>query len=378
LFIDALIKIESWSFVLLTGILLGLLAIPFLLKFKKLTGYFLTSLIVIMVLNLGNYFLVSTEAYQWFPQLISVFQPLLFLIGPIYYFYIQSVFDPSFKISVKHWPHFILFFLACYYHSGMILMPSVDKVQLISSYKALPYVQPSMAMVCYILIHGAQGLFYFFLARKELRDASHRSAIFDNHEFTQWVSRTNKIFGAFWLAIITWAFYLLGADKYYQQADYIVMLIMSLIIALPAISLMYFQQSFKEYALALYNQKYQNSTLSREQAASILKQLLTLMEKEKPYLDNELKISKLAMDLSVSTNLLSQVINQELNKNFFEFVNEYRIAEAMSRLQKPEYAHLSILGIAMEVGFNNKSTFNRLFKKHTGLTPSQFLRSHSS
>jgi AraC-like DNA-binding protein len=74
-------------------------------------------------------------------------------------------------------------------------------------------------------------------------------------------------------------------------------------------------------------------------------------------------------------NHLSQVINAELNKSFFDFINEYRIAEAKRRLLDGRFEHYSILAIALEVGFNNKASFNRVFKKHTRMTPSDFVKS---
>jgi AraC-like DNA-binding protein len=69
---------------------------------------------------------------------------------------------------------------------------------------------------------------------------------------------------------------------------------------------------------------------------------------------------------------LSQTINEQLRQSFSEFLNSYRIEEAKRRLRDPAFKHLSILGIAEDVGFNSKSSFNAVFKKHTNLTPSEF------
>jgi AraC-like DNA-binding protein len=68
------------------------------------------------------------------------------------------------------------------------------------------------------------------------------------------------------------------------------------------------------------------------------------------------------------------VLNKELKKSFHEFVNEYRNQEAIKLMSDPDYDHFSLQGIAEEVGFNSKSSFNRSFKKHTGKTPSEFLK----
>jgi len=97
------------------------------------------------------------------------------------------------------------------------------------------------------------------------------------------------------------------------------------------------------------------------------------MASEKPYLKSDLRLAELADRLSVSTNLLSQLLNQQMETTFFDFINQYRVAEAQKRLTDPNYQHLTYLAIAYEVGFSNKASFNRIFKKHTGMTPSTFV-----
>lgn len=95
------------------------------------------------------------------------------------------------------------------------------------------------------------------------------------------------------------------------------------------------------------------------------------METRKPYLDSELNLIRLAEMLSVSTHHLSYVINTGFEKNFFQYVNEFRVEQA-KKLLKETNSKLSILGIAYESGFNSKTSFNTTFKKLTGQTPSEF------
>lgn len=118
--------------------------------------------------------------------------------------------------------------------------------------------------------------------------------------------------------------------------------------------------------------KYEKSSLSPETAERYLKRLLNLMETEKLYLDSELTISKLAERLSIPAPHLSQTINERLNQNFVDFINSYRVEEAKRRLVDPALKHYSVLAIAEEVGFNSKSSFNSVFKKHVQMTPSEF------
>jgi AraC-like DNA-binding protein len=118
--------------------------------------------------------------------------------------------------------------------------------------------------------------------------------------------------------------------------------------------------------------RYEKSTLTLERSDTYLQRLLDLMNKEKPYLDGDITLQKLAKALSISPHHLSQTINEQLNQNFFDFINTYRIEEAKRMLLDPAKKHYSILAVSEEVGFNSKSAFNTAFKKHVNMTPSEF------
>jgi AraC-like DNA-binding protein len=105
--------------------------------------------------------------------------------------------------------------------------------------------------------------------------------------------------------------------------------------------------------------------------------LLRLMAEAQPWLEPELTLAELAHRLRTNTSLLSHVINTGCGQNFNDFVNRYRVAEAERKLQDPRLAHYSLVGIALESGFNSKSTFNRVFKKLTGRTPGEVARPKS-
>ena len=105
--------------------------------------------------------------------------------------------------------------------------------------------------------------------------------------------------------------------------------------------------------------------------------LQQLMREEQPWLEPELTLAELAHRLRTNTSLLSHVINSGCGQNFNDFVNSYRVAEAERKLQDPRLGHYSLVGIALESGFNSKSTFNRVFKKLTGRTPSEVSRPKS-
>lgn len=100
-----------------------------------------------------------------------------------------------------------------------------------------------------------------------------------------------------------------------------------------------------------------------------------LMQSQKPYLDNELNLPKLAQHFERSNHELSFILNDGLRENFYEFVNRYRVEESKRLLLDSQYRHLNMLGIAFEAGFNSKTAFNTAFKKMTGKTPSEYRKS---
>src|SRR5690554_4620443 len=117
---------------------------------------------------------------------------------------------------------------------------------------------------------------------------------------------------------------------------------------------------------------------SDEELLSIKNRLEEIMQSQKPYLESDLNLIKLAQLLSVSTHQLSYVINTGFNKNFFQYINEYRVEKAKELLSDNTNDNLSILGIAFESGFNSKTSFNTTFKKMTGQTPSEFKKFSST
>lgn len=104
--------------------------------------------------------------------------------------------------------------------------------------------------------------------------------------------------------------------------------------------------------------------------------LLEVLQGEKVFTNPELTLQDLADRLGISAGYLSQIIKEHESKNFFEFVNRYRIEEVKHKLISADYQHYNIMGIALESGFKSKSTFNTVFKKFTGQTPSAYKRAH--
>jgi AraC-like DNA-binding protein len=120
--------------------------------------------------------------------------------------------------------------------------------------------------------------------------------------------------------------------------------------------------------------KSSNSLLDQNELNKSKSTLLRLMETEKPYLDSQLTLKNLSRKLGVNTSVLSRTINKGFGKNFNDFINEYRIKEVKKVLRSDAASDETFLKIAFDNGFNSKATFNRAFKKFTGLSPKEFLR----
>lgn len=124
-------------------------------------------------------------------------------------------------------------------------------------------------------------------------------------------------------------------------------------------------------------EKYVKSGLKDHQAKIYLDRLISYMEKEKPFLDRDLSIQDLADKTGIPRHHITQVLNEVYGRNFFSFINEYRVKEVIHRFGDPRNNNFTILAIAFDAGFNSKTTFNSIFKIHTGMTPSDYRKKSS-
>jgi AraC-like DNA-binding protein len=120
---------------------------------------------------------------------------------------------------------------------------------------------------------------------------------------------------------------------------------------------------------------YKNSGLSDEMVNQLFEKLIQHTEENKPFLDENLSLTTLAQQLDLTSNQLSQVINQKTSSNFFNFINGYRVEAVKEKLKDPAFAHYSILAIGYDCGFQSKSSFNKIFKLMVGKTPLEFQKS---
>ena len=123
--------------------------------------------------------------------------------------------------------------------------------------------------------------------------------------------------------------------------------------------------------------KYEKSVLKDTEIEMYSQRLTEYIEKEKPYLNSDLNLNDLASSIEMSTHNLSQLLNKKFHQTFYDFINSYRVEEFKASIHRGDYKKFTILAIALESGFNSKSSFNRIFKKVTESTPLEYIKSNS-
>lgn len=158
-----------------------------------------------------------------------------------------------------------------------------------------------------------------------------------------------------------------------QQIPYFSAIMIAEAIAIFAIGYLYLYHS-GALLQATENSKprYHGSPLDPELSAQLMRKLETVMVKAEPFTNNDLRLSDLAELVDVSPYYLSQVINEQAARNFYDFVNAYRVKRAAEILAEEEKANIT--KVAFEAGFNNRTSFTNAFKRHIGMTPSQYRR----
>jgi AraC-like DNA-binding protein len=115
------------------------------------------------------------------------------------------------------------------------------------------------------------------------------------------------------------------------------------------------------------------SKLSNKKNEEIVKIIEKALQKDKVFLNPTISSQELAKLLELSQSNLSYVVNNSFKKSFRDLINEYRVEEVKSKLNNIDYKHMSILGIALECGFNSEASFYRIFKKNTGISPKEYI-----
>ncbi len=153
-----------------------------------------------------------------------------------------------------------------------------------------------------------------------------------------------------------------------------VFILLSFIIHFIAYKALIDPQTFSNVRLMKSLTKYESSSLNNEMAKSLLSEIKEKVENERAYLRPDYSIQQLSDELYISRHKVSQVINQELGLTFREYLNQCRVNEAVDHIKEND-SGLTMSRLAIDVGFNNKVSFYRAFKRHTKSSPSEFIDS---
>jgi AraC-like DNA-binding protein len=216
---------------------------------------------------------------------------------------------------------------------------------------------------------------YLYLANKNFRkkniENSSATLITSISERKKWLNMLEKGFVVYALAIFILLIVAITQNKLSPSLNYLYTLLTSIGIYIIA------YKGILEPGILVphFQRKYQTSQqVEASMEKESLEKLVLLMGKEKIYKNPNLKVEDLAKQLNLSGNQLSRLINEKFGKSFSEYINEHRVNEFITRIQAKEHFSYSLSGLAAEVGFNSKSTFNSTFKKFTGKTPSAFIK----
>ena len=312
------------------------------------------------------------------PSNLGMFRnQITFLQLPTFYIYVLSVCYSDFKLRPKHLIHTIPFLLA-----NLILFPRFYGVDLVSK---ASFLERSSTMIeiqfNHIFIH-AQIVFYILLALTKLRKV--KKVYLENYagssmESLNWLFQLTLAISTFYTLVFFRNVLKFSIHKDISQWLLIGLFLLELVIiswylfkALNYPNLFRGIDSKLKLVNEILTEEKQHDPSSENEYHQNVLNLKKYMIEEKPFLNPSLTIQDVSNDLGIPTRELSLLINRKLGQHFFDFINMYRIENAMLILKDASKTKVTILEILYEVGFNSKSSFNTAFKKHTGITPTQY------
>jgi AraC-like DNA-binding protein len=348
-------------------------------RYQGLLLLSLSLIIMEMVLNLTGYI---TKVLP----LTYTSASMNFLFGPFLYLFVKRSIDQS--DSGKEWIHFILPLLYLGYLCFDLIQPNEFKYNMyVSNYHPdwpllkVPQTisnDPLHINKYLTLLQEVQILFYIFLsfAKVVKKSATEGSSIFRTNDK---VLRSLRfvIFNSFMIILL-----LFIVKKYIPRnaGDYFLGIYIAIFTILTTLRVMNNSTYFDQYAsfMDISIGKYSKSSLSEAGKQKILGSITLEFETRQYFSDNLASLSDLAKRVGESSHHVSQVINEKLNKNFFELLASYRVEKAKKILMEDKVNKLTVEEISEMVGYNSKTAFNNAFKKLTGKTPSEYRKSLKS
>lgn len=337
---------------------------------KLLAIYFIVFAIHISVFFYSQHIEFPSVIEMLRDQVIDLSSPLLFL-------YLLSNIYSDFKLRPKHLLHLLPLFIGILIFTPRFYgVSESDRILFTENFTS--QIEVKISYVVSTLI----SLFYLVLMFIELK--KYRNLLIENYSNT-------SSFSYKWLYQLTLVVSFIFAFAQFKQlykfigSDVDTLNLMRLLLILALLGFlfwivlksMYQPELFKaidsKHLLITEELKKTNLVTKIDSVVkSQIKNLEHFMEEKEPFLDASLTIQKLAYQFGMPSRELSILINHHLNQHFFDFITTYRIKKAITLIEKPSNKKLTILEILYDVGFNSKSPFNKAFKKHTGLTPTEY------
>lgn len=367
---------DIWSILILFLIVQGIFILTvlwFLPKRRKKTeNQYLFFIILVFLWFLFEFYCVRNRIRIPLNAFYGTRYGSWMILGPLTFFFFRSITTPEWRMHRRDVLHFVPFLLSCIVvpilsqeslsnrqiHYGMLAVfdhrpKTVTPFEY--AYSTLFYLQ---------FVHlGVYLVINYFQLRTYTRNVQKEYAQLNN---IIWLKLFNSLFFLSLILASVYLYILFASAIYTRNLDYIYVVPMGLF--LYAIS--YKLSGIEWLKVTETSLRYSSSTLTQENKDRIQQKLQELMKTEKPYLINELRLKDLAQRMSCTTHHLSQVINETSGYSFFDFINSFRVIEAKLIIgQNPEY---TLLKVAFEAGFNNKTSFVNAFKKFEGQTPSTY------
>ncbi|MBL6449415.1 AraC family transcriptional regulator [Fulvivirga sp. 29W222] len=339
-------SLNTWTIIFLIAAMQGLfLSVMIFLKHSK-ANLLLGFLMLSFSLMLLYYVTYWTHYDHLLPRGIGIAQGLTYVLGPLTYFYFRSD-RKNFYFNGWHFTPFILYLI--YFLTQLVSDPFSHEIRTIQ-----------VSLQC---LHLALYSSAIFITTNRSKKGLHNSEL----KFFEWRKKIGYAFSGYALSFLLY-YTLVWTGTLKIEYDYMISVASSIFIYFIG-----YHGYQNPHILKPENaKKYTRSSLSSTAAESILTELRELMRSKKPYLDNSLKLQQLANELGMSQHHISQSINELTGQNFSDFINQYRIHEAQLMLKDPDQADKKIIHIALDSGFNNKTSFNNAFKKVTGIPPSEY------
>ncbi len=322
------------------------------------------------------------------PILTSGVISTFLLHGPFMYLYVSDLTSDRNPFRKKKLFHFIPFILFVIFLVASSLFPEYSKGISVDHSSALP--APPVLFVIFLIATAISGPIYFILAFNEYRVLKKNTEDFSAKDVNmEWLGKLITIFGVVWTIFI-----IIAVIHHVLHLFSMMFCTNGLFLSLSAFIILigYYGLNQREVFISFkgsMDDELVVSSVDKVSAIDVKTKIIdsefekcfshisSYIESKRPYLDPDITLPKLAEQLEVPAHQLSQVINEIYKRNFFDFINHYRVEEVKIKIQDEEFKNYSLLAIAFDSGFNSKSAFNRVFKKMTTMTPSQYRNSIS-